>query len=105
MAELFAARFKATTVFGIDLADILTAAMDDQRKLQEKRASDQLWTAVVDCLVANNSHFGQWVDEGRRIIHRMGMADRKGGKSVWQRRFLTLHSPLLMDNHNYGLLV
>src|SRR6266536_2214667 len=104
MAELFAARFKATTVFGIDLADILTSEMEDQRLLQEKRASERLWIELVDCLTANNSHFGQWVDEAPRIMHRMGLADRKGGKSVWQRRFLSLHSPLLMDNHNYGLL-
>jgi hypothetical protein len=105
MAELFAARFKATTIFGIDLADILSSAMDDQRRLQEKRASEQLWTALVDCLVANNSHFGQWVDEADRISHRMESADRKGGKAVWQRRFLSLHSPLLLVNHEYGLLV
>jgi hypothetical protein len=105
MAGLFATRFKATTVFGIDLADILTSEMEDQRRLQEKRAAEQLWAELVDCLTANNNHFGQWVDEAPRITHRMGLADRKGGKSVWQRRFLSLHSPLLMDNHNYGLLV
>jgi hypothetical protein len=104
VAGLFAARFKATTVFGIDLADILTSEMEDQRLLQEKCASGQLWIDLMACLTANNNHFGQWVDEAPRIVHRMGLADRKGGKSVWQRRFLSLHSPLLMDNHNYGLL-
>jgi hypothetical protein len=105
MAEFLAARFKATTVFGIDLGDIMSSAMDDQRRLQEKRASEELWAALVECLTAHNNHFGQWVDEADRIKQRMDAADRKGGKAVWQRRFLNLHSPLLLVNHDYGLLV
>lgn len=105
MAEILAARFKATTVFGIDLAHILSSAMDDQRRLQEKRASEELWEALVECLATNDGHFGQWVDEADRIVQRMDAAERKGGKAVWQGRFLSLHSPLLLVNHNYGLVV
>jgi hypothetical protein len=35
----------------------------------------------------------------------MDLADRKGGKAVWQRRFMNLYSPLLLVHHDYGLLV
>lgn len=105
MAELVAARFKATTVFGIDLADILSSDKNDQRRLQETRASEELWDGLVTCLARHKDEFGQWVDEAARIEQRMESAERRGGKAIWQRRFLSRHSPLLMINHNHGLLV
>jgi hypothetical protein len=101
---MFVERFKSTTVFGIDLAAILSLSMDDQRLLQEQRASEKLWSALAGCLTGNGE-FGQWIDEAPRIVQRMIKAERMGGKEVWQRRFLNRHSPLLLVNHNYGLHV
>jgi hypothetical protein len=105
MAEITAARFKATTVFGIDLLGMLAADTGEHRRLQERRASDQLWDGLVQCLAGNSHHFGQWIDEGDRIKQRMSNAARAGGREVWQRRFLRRHSPLLLANHNYHMFV
>jgi hypothetical protein len=105
VADILTGRFKASTIFAIDLTDLLAPKVEDQRALQESRASETLWPALSACLQENEPLFGQWVDENDRIRRRMDQASQTGGKAIWQRRYLNQHSPLIMVNHNHGLSI
>jgi hypothetical protein len=105
VAETTAGRLKASTIIGIDLVDLLAVSVNDQRSLQQIRAEETLWPDLLRCLQDDEPPFGRWVDEGPRIQQRMDDATRKGGKAIWQRRYLNQHSPLLYANHTYGLIV
>ena len=75
MAETVATRFKASTIFAIDLVEVLASDVEDQRRLHEKRAWELLWTALSKCLSPDPPmRFRRWAG----LVMILG-----AGRGVW----------------------
>lgn len=78
-------------VLALDLAELVSRQVDDQRILQRLRAEDKLYDALRQSLVGT---IDGCADEAEMIRSRMAESLHLGGKAVWTDQFLERFAPI-----------